>query len=157
MTIIDLFHRDVLTCTPRDTLDAAAALMWRRGVGCLPVIDESDKVVGMLTDRDIAMAAFLQGCGLHSIVVGSVMSKEPLTCTVLATVDDVLRAMTKRQIHRMPVVDRDGHLLGIISLEDIARAAHEGKLSLADVGQALVAIAQHLHDDAQINRASGSP
>jgi CBS domain-containing protein len=136
MTIIDLFHRDVTTCTPRDTLELAAGLMWRRGVGCLPVVDEENHVVGMLTDRDIAMAAFLQGCALHSIVVGSVMSKEPLTCTAVATVDDVLRAMAKRHVHRVPVVDTHDHLLGIISLDDIAQRVREG---------------------AQINRASGSP
>ncbi len=141
MTISDLFHRAVTTCTPRDNLEAAAGLMWRFDIGCLPVLDEAGKVVGMLTDRDISMAAFLQGCPLRSIVVGSVMSKEPATCTAETSVGDVLHAMTKRQIHRMPVVDIEGRLIGIISLNDIARAANAGKLSLADVGQTLVAIA----------------
>ena len=141
MKVAALFHRTVTSCTHRDTLDEAAALLWRHDIGCLPVLDDDGRLIGMITDRDIAMAAFLQGAPLRSITVSSVMSKEVATCTSEDDIDTVVQTLITRRIRRIPVVDAAGRLIGILSLNDIARAATAQELSAASVASVLAALA----------------
>ena len=140
MKISALFHRSVTSCTNRDTLSHAACQLWQNDIGCLPVLDDDGRLCGMITDRDIAMAAFLQGAPLRSIAVSSVMSKEVAACRADDEVDAVVQTLIARQIHRLPVIDDDRRLIGIISLNDIARAASSGKIPPASVTAVLTAI-----------------
>jgi CBS domain-containing protein len=140
MNISSLTHRSVVACDRLDNLERVADLMWTRDIGCVPVVDETGKLVGMITDRDVAMAAFLQNAPLSRIVVGSVMAKELVTCTTDDPIQAVVERMSARQLRRVPVVDRGGKLVGIISLNDIAQAAAAGKLALADVALLVAAI-----------------
>jgi CBS domain-containing protein len=139
MQVSELMQRDVVTCSDRDTLERAAQLMWESDVGCLPVVDEG-RVIGMLTDRDVCMAGFLQGCPFRSIAVSSAMAKEVVTCKARDDLRDVEYLMRHRQIRRVPVIDETGTLIGMISLNDIARAAYAGKLPSAEVASTLSAI-----------------
>lgn len=141
MKIAGVFHRTVTSCADRDGLDFAASLMWRYNVGCLPVLGDLGQLVGMITDRDIALAAFLQGSPLHAITVSSVMRKEMVTCTPDDDVEHVLRTMTAYHLRRVPVVDGGGKLLGILSLNDIARAAMANELSPAGMASVVAAVA----------------
>jgi CBS domain-containing protein len=116
--------------------------MWKFDIGCLPVTNNDGRITGMITDRDVCMAAYLQGAPLHSITVSSVMSREVVTCKERDDVRDVEHAMRHRQVRRLPVTDDLGQLLGMISLNDIARAAYEGKLPSAEVTSTLSAISR---------------
>jgi len=82
MTVEDLMTRNVETCTPTDTLSAAAQLMWDHDFGCIPVVSEdgSKCVVGMLTDRDICMATHCEGASPGAVRVGDVMSTGLRAC-----------------------------------------------------------------------------
>lgn len=141
MKIASLFHRTVTSCADRDCLDFAASLMWRHNIGCLPVVGDSGQLIGMLTDRDIALAAFLQGSPLRAITVSSVMRKELITCTADDDVEQVLKTMIAHRLRRVPVVDQDGRLVGILSLNDIARAAMANELSPSGMTSVVAAMA----------------
>jgi CBS domain-containing protein len=140
MQVSELLQRDIVTCTDRDTLERAAQLMWELDVGCLPVVNADGRVVGMTTDRDVCMAAFLQGAPLRSIAVSSVMSREVVTCRECDDVDAVAQAMRHRQIRRVPVIDEAGQLIGMVSINDLARAADAGKLPSSELASMLSAI-----------------
>jgi CBS domain-containing protein len=139
MNVSDLMQRNIVTCSDRDSLERVARMMWEYDIGCLPVVNES-RVVGMITDRDVAMAAFLQGAPLRSITTSSVMSKEVVTCLERDDLREVEHKMRHRQIRRIPVVDDRGAVVGMITLSDIARAVQTGKLPTADVAATLSAL-----------------
>jgi CBS domain-containing protein len=123
MDVGQLMVREVETCRPLDTLNTAAKIMWEHDCGCVPVVDDDARVVGILTDRDICMAAYTQGRPLDGIPVASVMTKDVHTCKgddPIAFAEGIMRA---HKVRRLPVTDADGHLLGILSLNDIARQA----------------------------------
>jgi CBS domain-containing protein len=97
--------------------------MWDHDIGCVPVIDDQGHVAGMITDRDICMAAYTRGSTLASIPVTAAMSTHVYSCGPDDAVADVERTMAQRQIRRMPVIDTSGHPRAVISLNDIARAS----------------------------------
>jgi CBS domain-containing protein len=118
----DIMTTDVKTCRPGDSLQVAARLMWEGDCGCVPVVDDEQHVVGVITDRDICMAAFTQGVPLSESRVDSAMAKEvscihPDDSPALAET-----TMQRLQVRRLPVVDRAGVLVGILSLADLAYA-----------------------------------
>ena len=85
----DVMTADVATCRSSDSLNRAAQLMWERRCGCVPVIDDDDHVVGLLTDRDVCMAAYTQGRRLDDIAAAVAMSRPVRTCLRTAALDDV--------------------------------------------------------------------
>jgi CBS domain-containing protein len=116
--------RAVGTCRPDDRLDVAARIMWDRDCGVVPVTvpeEEGERVVGMLTDRDVCMAAYTQGRALADIPVSTAMSHEVRCCGPGESIRGALGIMASAQIHRLPVVDEKGHLMGMLSLADVAR------------------------------------
>jgi CBS domain-containing protein len=122
MNVGQLMTRGVNTCQPQDSLYTAAKLMWDGNCGSVGVIGDGG-VIGMLTDRDICMAAYTQGRTLSEMQVSSAMSKKLFSCRpedTLATAEEVMRT---NRIRRLPVIDADGHLVGILSLDVIAREA----------------------------------
>jgi CBS domain-containing protein len=143
MLVGQLMNRDVKTCAPEDTLDVAAQLLWDHDVGVITVVSGA-RVVGMITDRDICMAAYTQGRPLRELTVSSAMSKELHSARADTPVSDAMRLLRERQIRRLPVVDEQGRLQGVLSLNDLARegvrprtklAPHEVVETLAAVGQ----------------------
>lgn len=126
MKISQIMKSDVEICAPDDNLAAAACRMWDCDIGCLPVVDASGQVVGMVTDRDVCMAALTRGQALHEIPISVAMSKEVLSCPPDATLIEAEEIMRSGQVRRLPVIDSDGCLVGIVSLNDLARLAeHE--------------------------------
>jgi CBS domain-containing protein len=111
--------RDVRLLSPDQTIREAASLMADIDVGSLPVGD-NDRLVGMITDRDIVIRAVAQGKSADT-KVAEVMSKEILYCLDTDEIDDVARNMGKAQVRRLPVVNSDKRLVGIVSLGDLAR------------------------------------
>lgn len=140
MKISSLIQRSVTSCTVHDHLDRVAQLMWDHDIGCLPVIDTQGHIVGMVTDRDACMAAYTQDAPLRAIPVVNAMAKQVFSCKEDDEVGAVERTMSQHQIHRMPVIDDQGHPIGIVSLNDIARAASAGKLPANEVASTLAAV-----------------
>ena len=118
MQVRDLMTRDVTTAHPEETVQWAAHAMAELDVGALPV-GEQDRLVGMITDRDIALRCIGKGKGPHTRV-REIMSTEVKYCFADQDVDEVAANMADIQLRRLPVVDRDKRLVGILSLGDIA-------------------------------------
>lgn len=127
MLVESLMTRDVEVCGPDSTLGDAAAVMWRRDCGVVPVVDEGGRVVGVVTDRDICMALSMRGQRATEVRVAEVMARGVETCTPVDDVGEALEALARRQVRRLPVVDSRGHLVGILSLNDIIRHTRKGK------------------------------
>ena len=122
MKIENLMTKDVRTCRATDSLSDAAQAMWQGDLGCLPVVDDSNSVVGILTDRDVLMASHLRGAPLWMIAVGEAMASVVFTVSANDSVSDVLARMQTAQVRRLPVVSKDGELVGIVSLGQLACA-----------------------------------
>jgi CBS domain-containing protein len=118
-----LMSSTVHSCNADDTLNFAAQLMWEHDCGVVPVIKENGRLCGVITDRDICMAAYTQGKPLADLRVGDIMSYPVQTCHPQDSLDQVATIMANAQVRRLPVVDFNGCPLGIISLSDIALAA----------------------------------
>lgn len=119
--------REVMTespwvCGPTATAQEAARVMWERDCGAVPVVDESGCAIGIVTDRDICMAAYFSDRPLWAIGVGEVMSRDLCTIDAEAELASAERRMQERQVRRLPVVAQDGSLVGILSLGDVAQA-----------------------------------
>ena len=141
-----LMKQRVMTCDASDSLEAAARIMWENDCGCVPVRDSDGRVGGMITDRDVCMAAYLQGGPLRTLYVGSAMARGVHSCTPESTIAECEAIMRQHQVRRLPVVDGDGRLVGILSMSDIGREArHEtghkkGEVTLTQVGETLKAV-----------------
>ena len=143
MKVEQLMTRPVQTCRRGDPLDAVARIMWERDCGCLPVVERGDgalRVVGIITDRDICMAAYTQGRPLSEITVESVMATDVRSCRCTDSVTTALNVLEQNQLHRLPVLDTDDRLIGMLSLTDVAReASREHGRSRKDVTDAQIA------------------
>jgi CBS domain-containing protein len=126
MQIREIMSRDVKLASPDDTLQEAAMMMAELDTGALPV-GENDRLVGMITDRDIVIRGDAAGCDPTTTPVERVMTREAVKyCYEDDDVDDVARNMASQQVRRLPVVNRDKRLVGILSLGDIARRRADG-------------------------------
>jgi CBS domain-containing protein len=119
VNVQDVMTRSVQCCSPGDSLSLAARILWENDCGCLPVKDEGGRVVAMLTDRDICMAAWTQGRTLHELPVSSAMSREVHKLAPEDSLQRAHRLMQEQQVRRLPVVDENGLLVGLVSLNDI--------------------------------------
>jgi CBS domain-containing protein len=121
MNVSELMTRAVGACKMNHTLDCAAQIMWDQDCGCVPIVDDDNRVVGMVTDRDICMAALSQGRRLDEIPAERVAARNVVTVSLETSVESAEALMQENQIRRLPVVDGAGKLLGLISMNDIAR------------------------------------
>ena len=125
MKVKDVMTTNVRTCFTSDSLVTAAQFMWDYDCGCVPVLNEHGRVVGMLTDRDICMAAFFQGVPIGEIKVSAVMSRQLFGCTSDDGLSAAERIMRDKKVRRLPVLNKEGRLVGLLSLSDIARHADD--------------------------------
>ena len=119
MNISEVMTRDVQIASPDDVLQKAAQLMEKNDFGILP-IGENDRLVGMLSDRDITIRAVARGLAPYQCKVREVMSQDVRYVYEDESVEDVARNMSELQVRRLPVVNRDKRLAGIVSLGDLA-------------------------------------
>jgi CBS domain-containing protein len=149
MKVQELMTRDVATCTASDNLSAPARSMWERDCGVVPVIDDERRVVAVVTDRDIAMAAYIQSRPLHEIPVSSAMSKALHLCRSEDSIETAQGIMRHEQVRRLPVVDTARRLVGVLTLNDLAcHAASEPTsarrdLAISQVGTTLSRLCEH--------------
>ena len=148
MQVSECMTREVQTVTPDVPIRDAAQCMAKEDVGILPVRD-NDRLVGLITDRDITIRAV--GAGRDpSTPVREVMSAEVKYCFADEDVDDVLENMGDIQVRRLPVVDRDKRLVGIVSLSDLAQEETEetGK-ALGDIARPSAQHSQRVSEPAE--------
>jgi CBS domain-containing protein len=149
MKVRKIMTSNVAACSSDANLSAAAGLMWRHDCGVIPVIDGNQKVVGLITDRDICMAAAMSNRPVSQIAVRDIISGEVFACAPEDEVSEALATMRRMQVLRLPVVDKDGALQGILSMNDIVLRAEEGRksagdgISFSDVVNARKVIGQH--------------
>jgi CBS domain-containing protein len=135
MKVNEVMTRNVCVASPRMSIGKAAQMMSECDSGVLPV-GEDDRLVGMITDRDIAIRAVARGKP-HETPVREVMSHEVLYCYDDEDIDDVGRNMADQQVRRLPVVNRDKRLVGIVSLGEMSP-----HLRAKDAGATIAAISK---------------
>lgn len=124
MIVKDLVAFDVKSCAPDTDLATVAKIMWDCDCGVVPVVNEERKVIGMVTDRDICIAAATRATKPSDIQTRDVMSEDVAVCGIGDDVRTALKTMKERRVRRLPVLDGEGRLAGIISLNDlVVRAA----------------------------------
>ena len=145
MKVGNVMTRDVHTCSPDTNLSMAAMQMWNGDFGVLPVLGDEGKVVGMITDRDICMAAATPHRDPATIRVGDIISGQLYWCSPESDIHWALSIMQQARVRRLPVIE-DGKLVGILSMNDIAIHAEGGtkaELSDHDVEDTLRRICSH--------------
>ncbi len=140
MRVDQIMSRAPKVCAPAESLNRAAQLMWENDFGCVPVVERDSKLVGVLTDRDICMAAYTRGATLHAMQISSAMSREVFACRPDDDLAAAQKLMAARRVRRLPVLDANRKLVGIISLNDIARAAQSDGTAKPQVADTLAAI-----------------
>ena len=144
MRVQDVMSKDVKCCCPETNLAHAAATMWEGDCGILPVVDEERQVKGVITDRDIAIAVGTRGGQASEIKVGDVAPSKVFTCRTEDAVEDALETMRVNKVVRLPVVDPNGRLQGLLSIGDIvSRATRTGGVTAEDVIDAMKTISGH--------------
>jgi CBS-domain-containing membrane protein len=123
MKVAGLMTKDVASCHTDESLSVAAERMWTHDCGVLPVLDGTGRVVGMVTDRDICMSAWMNGAPPQALAVSTAMSRAVHCCSPEDDLSSAEQCMRKHQVRRVPVIDQAGGLVGILSLADIVRAA----------------------------------
>jgi CBS domain-containing protein len=149
MRVEELISHDVKVCLADDTLNHAAELMWKHNCGFLPVVrdEASRRLAGVVTDRDLAMAAYTQGKTLSAIPVSVAMARAVRVCHPTDDINTVEALMRLKRVHRLPVIDNDGRVVGVVSLNDIARGTQSETrnrpgISSKDVAETLAVISQ---------------
>jgi CBS domain-containing protein len=120
MQVKDVMTRGVECARPTDTLEAAAARMKSLDVGVLPVCGDQDRLVGMITDRDVTVRATAEGEDPKAVRVADVMTPEVFYCFEDDDASEAARQMKDKQVRRLVVLNRDKRLAGIVSLGDLA-------------------------------------
>ncbi|HAW94244.1 MULTISPECIES: CBS domain-containing protein [unclassified Arsukibacterium] len=146
MKITSCMNPDIRSIQANQTLQQAAQIMWEADCGSLPVLNDDKQTIGMITDRDIAMAGFIQGLPLSDIPVKDVMSKTLISIGPEQDLTEAEQLMQANQLRRLPVLNSKKQLVGILSLNDIAAAykRDSGKqVNANEVADTLASICTH--------------
>lgn len=146
MTCKDLMTHDPAFCVPEDNAVRVAMLMKHHNIGSIPVVKDraTMKLDGIVTDRDLTVRVVAEQRDYYNTHISDVMSTDLVTCKPTDDYEDVVKAMTRKQIRRVPVVDSDNRLLGIISQADVAR-----KADAEETGRAVEAISEPSSRDSE--------
>jgi CBS domain-containing protein len=118
----EVMTKDPVCCLPNDSVAKAAELMHSKNIGSIPVIEneQTRKLVGIVTDRDLALKIVAEGRDAKSTKVEAVMTRKVVTCLADDDLQKALDAMAEHQLRRIPVVDNDNRIVGIIAQADVA-------------------------------------
>ena len=144
MQVQDIMIRDAKSCRMDTNLAAATAIMWNTDCGALPILDGGEKVVGIITDRDICIAAGTRNWIPSEIKVSDVVPQKVYTCSEEDEIHAALKTMQTQKVRRLPVVSKDGRLQGILCLDDVAvKASKRDSLSYEDTIDTFKAVCEH--------------
>jgi len=121
MQVIEIMTDQPRSCGIDDMASEAARIMWEQDCGVVPVVGHDGRIAGIVTDRDLCMAAFFTGEPLAMLSVARIMSRDVCTCRPDEELTQAERRMRDRQVHRLPVVDDRGSVVGMLSLSDVAQ------------------------------------
>ena len=161
MKVQDVMTKTVASCRLDANLAAAAALMWDYNCGQLPVVDDQGKVTSVITDRDICIALGTRNQRASEVTVREVICRPAVLCTANDDLRSALGTMAAERVRRLPVVDHEGSLVGILSLEDVTlQARHHGDtdrppVSFEDVMHTLRAI-YHRESGSEVRRLAAA-
>ncbi|MBI5362119.1 MAG: CBS domain-containing protein [Planctomycetes bacterium] len=147
MNVSRWMTRTPIACRPEHSLARAAQLLWEHDLGALPVVDAEQKLVGMITDRDLCMASFTRGSGLGEHTVESAMARQVFTLDAKASIKKAHELFRKHQLRRLPVVDAKAGLVGMLTVQDVARKTFDAlgkskrKAAAFEVARTLATIA----------------
>ena len=158
MKVQNIMTTEVFCVGSAQSLNDAAQLMWEHNCGSAPVVDEDNQMVGMITDRDIAMSAYINGGSLNTIPVSVAHSKQVVCCKSDDDINDIQYKMRTYQLHRIPVVDDKGHPVGIVSLNDIACAYKAGTrgLKAQDISNTMATICSPMKEDSGLSSVAAA-
>lgn len=120
MEVKDCMSKNVCYCTPATNVADVAKMMCDNHVGCIPVCDENNCVVGLLTDRDVILRTISCGKDVNTTPVSDIMTCGVCCCKLDTTIDEATKLMSDFQIRRIPVCDQNNKIVGILSLGDLA-------------------------------------
>jgi CBS domain-containing protein len=126
MKVRELMTKTAVFCRPETNLAAAGALMWENDCGALPVVSDGRKVTGILTDRDICIALTTRDRLSSQLTAGEVAAKQAIVCKPDDEILAAITSMHNEKIRRLPVVNDEGSLEGIVSMDDIVLQAKKG-------------------------------
>jgi CBS domain-containing protein len=131
----EVMTKNPVCCLPNDMAAKVAQLMKRENIGPIPVIENEQtyKLVGIVTDRDLALKIVAEGRDAKSTKVEAVMTRKVVTCHAEDDLQKALDAMSKHQLRRIPIVDNDNKILGIISQADVATRVNQPEKTAAMV------------------------
>lgn len=132
MNIRDLMTPEVKFCTVDMPLDQVAMMMWNGDCGVIPVVDNENRPIGMVTDRDLVMCCALNQKALNELTISTIIGNQQLfSCSANDDLESALSTMTEHNVRRLPVTDKHGHLTGILSLGDVVAFTEKGKSATA--------------------------
>jgi CBS domain-containing protein len=149
VTIKDLITKQTTTCRPETNLASASALMWENDCGALAALTETGELAGVITDRDICIALGTRNARASELTVRDLVGLPLLVCKSTDDIRSALQTMREARIRRLPVVDENGVLEGIVSIDDIVLSVQRGDgkagatISYRDVATALQEISSH--------------
>jgi CBS domain-containing protein len=138
MKVQDVMSRPAYSCAPDADLSYAARIMKEHACGTLPVVDRAGHLAGMITDRDICMALAVSARSAHKIQVREAMTPRAQACAPADDLHKALETMKARRVSRLPVLEDEGRLVGLLSIDDVVLYT-EGELTLP-AGQILEAL-----------------
>lgn len=127
MKVKDCCTLHVRSCRPETDLAAVASIMWEQDCGVVPVVGDDGKVLGVVTDRDICMAAATRSTPVSQIRAGQLMTGKTYTCSLDDDLSSAVRMMAAKAVRRLPVLGTRGELAGVLSLTDLVMGSHDPK------------------------------
>ena len=151
MKVRELMTKQPKFCGPGANLAEAAAVMWRNDCGALPVVDDGNQLKGIITDRDICIALGTRHQPPENITVNDVATHEVFTCSPDDDVHVPMGLMRRVKVRRLPVVDGEGKLEGVLALNDLVLAAERkhGEIDYEEVMSTIKAVSEHRGHKAQ--------
>jgi CBS domain-containing protein len=141
MTVKEIMKTNVATCAPNDDVAMAVKIMMDHKCGFVPVVDSHGLVAGVVTDRDLVIAAVRKGRTPARVAVTDAMSQPVFSCFPEENLKVVLATMAKHHVRRLPVLDKHGHLLGVLSIDDIVQVPRRrGTPTAEEIGDAFKGI-----------------
>jgi CBS domain-containing protein len=149
MKVRDVMMKSIAFCGARNNLAEATEMMWVHNCGILPVVDEHQKPIGVITDRDICIALGTRNSPASEVSVGKVTNGQLFYCAAEDDLHSALEIMRRKRVRRLPVVGKDGLLDGILSMDDVVLHAEKGaggkdpELTFEEVVETYKGIAGH--------------